>query len=672
MKPEDHLLPAGTRLNNLYEIEEHIADGGIGTVYRARDVESGDPVAIKVLLARFAKDSLILDLFKREAKILRKLKHDAMTQYFVFAREPELGVYYLAMEFVGGPSLKSRLESGPLEPEAVYRLVVRVAAALQAVHDRDIIHRDLSPDNIILQNGDVGQAKIIDFGISRANTGGPTIIGDGFAGKVNYVSPEQVGLHEGKVTPRSDIYSLALVIAECLTGKQPDMGGTQVEMIEKRRVVPPLEGIDNRFRPLLEAMLQPDPANRPGSMAEIAGWTLGAPMLPPVQDQTIIRPASPPPQTATPDHPAAPVRWGRRILVGLSLLGFAGVGAAGVFFLVGQTVPDQDQKPVLVAQPRENAPDAPIQSPMQDQDPDAQDGGTSGGGGLAGSSASDSGLPALPDQIELPSLPEEKATLSQDGGRDGDGAGDPADLAVLTPDLTDPKDIDTGLNTGPDTNAQTGPQETGVPVVPATPEQSVRNFVQTYKSGDCMYLQPVQIAANAAEIEGFASRTPPFIAFDSEFTRSQGFEAKIQVNLISDAQCPAIAFLRATPQGNEKTELRLDMQRTLIPNGENMAGRISGFDPSTGDLGLLFVSSSGEVVNLSPYLKQDDGGAGFVVPLTLNSPAEETGLIISLVGPDLVASLGKRREAKAGAYFDALMQDLPVLRATATTVKVVP
>jgi serine/threonine-protein kinase len=205
MSPADQLLPAGTRLNNLYEIEEHIADGGIGTVYRARDVESGDPVAVKVLLANFSKDPMILDLFKREAKILRKLKHDALTQYYVFAKEPTLGIYYLAMEFVGGPSLKTRLQSGPLEPEAVFRLLQRLASALQAVHDREVIHRDLSPDNIILQNGDVGQAKIIDFGISRANTGGPTIIGDGFAGKVNYVSPEQVGIFDGKVTARSDI-----------------------------------------------------------------------------------------------------------------------------------------------------------------------------------------------------------------------------------------------------------------------------------------------------------------------------------------------------------------------------------------------------------------------------------------------------------------------------------
>jgi len=577
-----------------------------------------------------AKDPLILDLFKREAKILRKLKHDALTQYFVFAKEPTLGVYYLAMEFVAGPSLKSRLESGPLEPEAVYRLVIRLASALQAVHDREVIHRDLSPDNIILQNGDVGQAKIIDFGISRANTAGPTIIGDGFAGKVNYVSPEQVGLFDGKVTARSDIYSLGLVITEALTGKQPDMGGTQVEMVEKRRAVPSLEGVDNRFRPLLEAMLQPEPANRPASMAEIAEWTLGAPMRQPIEDKTIIRPSGPPPEQTVLDQPSQPAQWGRRVLVALSLLGFAGAGAAGVYFLVGQTVPDPNQKPVLIAEPRENAPPKPI---AQTDDAAGDD---DGGGSTA-----------------------------QTGG-----SGEGTDLTGNGEDLTSQKE--TEIASLPPNTLNNGQQQNTPPSTNLRPEDRIRNYVNNYQAGDCMYLQPVQIASRSAEIEGFASRTPPFITFDSEFTQTQGFEAKIQVNLVSDAQCPAISFLRATPQGNEQTELRLDMQRTVIPNGENMAGRISGYDPSTGELGLIFVTSNGEVVNLSPYLQSDDGGAGFVVPLNLKTPSDETGLIISMVGSDMAANLSKRREKQANAYFEALQQDLPVLRATATTVKVVP
>jgi serine/threonine-protein kinase len=641
MSPSDQMLPAGTRLNNLYEIEEHIADGGIGTVYRARDVESGDPVAIKILLARFAKDPMILDLFKREAKILRKLKHDALTQYFVFAKEPTLGVYYLAMEFVAGPSLSTRLQSGPLEPEAVFRLVHRLASALQAVHDREVIHRDLSPDNIILQNDDVGQAKIIDFGISRANAAGPTIIGDGFAGKVNYVSPEQVGIFDGKVTARSDIYSLGLVIAEALLGKHVDMGGTQVQMVDKRRQLPSLEGIDNRFRPLLEAMLQPDPANRPQSMAEIADWTLGAPMQGQGEERTVIRAAAPPPEQSSLDAPPPAANWGRRVLVALSLLGFAATGAAGVYFLVGQTVPEQNQKPVLVATPRDDAPTAPPEVSA-----------------VPSTNAPDQTVATVPvgqtSPVDSNTRPETAVTAVPDAPiniNPDRPVEDPPGIAAAPPVQTD--------------------QDT-VPVEPAKPEDKIRKFLSSYQAGDCMYLQPIRIASRSADIEGFASRTPPFISFDSDFTRTLGFEAKIQVNLVSDDQCPAISFLRGTPQGNEATELRLDMQRTIVPNGSNLAGRISGYTPSTGGLGLIFVNSKGEVSNLSPYLKTDDGGAGFVVPLTLKTAAEETGLIIAMVGPDIAGNLNRQRDNNAGSYFDNLMQQSPILRATATTVKVVP
>jgi serine/threonine-protein kinase len=660
MNVGNHLLPAGTRLNNLYEIEEHLADGGIGTVYKARDVESGDPVAIKVLLASFARDPMILDLFKREAKILRKLKHDALTQYYVFAKEPTLGIYYLAMEFVSGPSLSTRLESGPLEPEAVFRLIKRLAEALQAVHDREVIHRDLSPDNVILQNGDVAQAKIIDFGISRANTGGPTIIGDGFAGKVNYVSPEQVGIFDAKVTARSDIYSLGLVIAEALTGKQIDMGGTQVQIVDKRRQTPPLEGIDNRFRPLLEAMLQPDPANRPASMKEIADWTLGAPMGRQDQDRTIIRPSSaPPPEQSALDQPPPQANWGKRILVALSLLGFAGVGAGGVYFLVGQSVPDQDQKPVLVAPPRPNAPEAPSQQTNlkpQTQTPAPQQ--------QAPQQQATQQLAATQtpsQQLPSPQSPQTQTSATQPSATVPEIPTKPAQQPVET--KPEPTETVTRPPVGTDT------QQASEDV---SPEARIRNFINSYQAGDCMYLQPVEIASQSAKIEGFASRTPPFISFDSDFTQSQGFEAKIQVNLVTDAQCPAISFLRGTPQGNAKTELHLEMQRTVVPNGSNMAGRISGYEPSSGGLGLIFVNSKGEAVNLSPYLQMEDRGAGFVVPLTLKTSSEETGLIIAMVGPDLTKTLAERREKDPEDYFEKLMQDVAVLRATATTVKVVP
>jgi serine/threonine-protein kinase len=153
----------------------------------------------------------------------------------------------------------------------------RVASGLNAAHERGIIHRDVSPDNIIVPQGDVARAKIIDFGIARSTQiGDATIIGSGFAGKHNYVSPEQIGLFGGDVTAKSDIYSFGLVLFYALTGQKLDMGGTQFQLVEKRRRVPDLGAVDARIRPLLEKMLQPDPDDRP-TMAEIENWSVGSP-----------------------------------------------------------------------------------------------------------------------------------------------------------------------------------------------------------------------------------------------------------------------------------------------------------------------------------------------------------------------------------------------------------
>ena len=264
----------GTRLNNVYEIERLVAQGGMGEVYRGFNIQTGDPVAIKMIRPEFASDPEILDLFRREASILHSFTNDAIVRYFVFSVDPELQRAYLAMEFVEGPSLKKRLGSGPLPLAEVRILQKRVASALEAAHEHGVVHRDISPDNLIMPDGDVRSAKVIDFGIARARRAGEgTILGGGFAGKLNYASPEQMGLAGGDVTAKSDIYSFGLVLAEALLGKPIDMAGSQAEMVDKRRVVPAeLSWVDPTIRPLLQAMLQPLPENRPSSMAEVAAW----------------------------------------------------------------------------------------------------------------------------------------------------------------------------------------------------------------------------------------------------------------------------------------------------------------------------------------------------------------------------------------------------------------
>jgi len=278
LRPSYRGVPPGTRLNGIYEIDQMIGAGGMGEVYKCHEIQTGAAVAIKMLLPDMAENEAALALFRREAAALHHLPHEAIVRYFLFTVEPVLQRPYLAMEFVDGRSLSDILADGPLAFEALLKLMRRIASGLEAAHEHGIIHRDVSPDNIIVPLGDVTRAKIIDFGIARSTQlGDKTIIGSGFAGKDNYVSPEQVGLYGGEVTAKSDIYSLGLLLFYALTGQKLDMGGSQFQLVEKRRRVPDLGGVDMRIRPLLERMLQPDPANRPATMAEIADWRIASP-----------------------------------------------------------------------------------------------------------------------------------------------------------------------------------------------------------------------------------------------------------------------------------------------------------------------------------------------------------------------------------------------------------
>jgi serine/threonine protein kinase len=326
-------LAPGTRLNGIYEIDQRIASGGMGEIYRGHAIETGDPVAIKVMRTDLADNAMALALFRKEASALHYIHHEAIVRYYVFSNDPGTGRHYLAMEFVDGQPLSELLRRGPLAFEAVRVLQERLAAGLNAAHQFGIVHRDLSPDNVLIPAGDLAKAKIIDFGIARSTRAGDgTIIGSGFAGKYNYVSPEQLGLFGGDITAKSDIYSLGLVLAECLTGRPIDMGGTQFEVLEKRRVVPDLRAADRRFHPLLEKMLQPNPADRPQSMAAVAAWRPGPEAQPPPRRAAAARDRI---QAARPTAAAkSKPLLGRRltkIAVALALL--LGVGSVSYYFV---------------------------------------------------------------------------------------------------------------------------------------------------------------------------------------------------------------------------------------------------------------------------------------------------------------------------------------------------
>jgi serine/threonine-protein kinase len=364
-RPSYRGVAPGTRLNGIYEVDQMIGAGGMGEVYRCHEIQTGAVVAIKMLLPEMAENDAALALFRREAAALHHLLHDAIVRYFVFSVEPALQRPYLAMEFVDGRSLSDVLANGPLSFEALVKLMRRIASGLQAAHERGVIHRDVSPDNIIVPLANVTRAKIIDFGIARSTeVGDKTIIGSGFAGKDNYVSPEQVGLYGHEVTAKSDIYSLGLVLFHALTGQKLDMGGSQFQLVAKRQRVPDLGGVDLRIRPLLEQMLQPDPAKRPATMADIADWRF----------------ASPSPQRSGRRDELADTDWGAqrrpaaqpaskrkvfwRTLAAAGLIAVVAVGSYAFYALVwsGPDVVNVPPPPQLNATPQASAP-APKPSP---------------------------------------------------------------------------------------------------------------------------------------------------------------------------------------------------------------------------------------------------------------------------------------------------------------------
>jgi eukaryotic-like serine/threonine-protein kinase len=267
-KPEA-TFPPGSLLGHTYRIEAFLARGGMGEVYRARHAELNTEHAIKIILPELANNQRIVDLFRREASVLRNVRHDAVVAYDGVFRD-ENGRLYLVMEFADGPSLSKLMRERRLDADEVLQLRDRLADGLAVAHDKGVVHRDISPDNVILPDGDLGKAKIIDFGISKAvDPEVKTIIGDDFAGKFSYVSPEQLGMFGGKIDGRSDIYSLGLVLAAAAQGEPLDMGQSPISVIEARRAVPDLSRVPAAVRADLAAMLQPDPAKRPQSMREM-------------------------------------------------------------------------------------------------------------------------------------------------------------------------------------------------------------------------------------------------------------------------------------------------------------------------------------------------------------------------------------------------------------------
>ena len=186
-------IKEGDVLNHIFEVKRFLARGGMGEVFEGCNVNTDEKVAIKVMLPALANDEKVIAMFRKEARTLTKLHHPALVQYRVLAQEPVLHVLYIVTDFIDGTNLSNVLDAAR-SPDELAGLLRRLASGLGAAHQLGAVHRDMSPDNVILADDDIHRAKIIDFGIAKAlDASSATIVGDGFAGKLNYVAPEQLG-----------------------------------------------------------------------------------------------------------------------------------------------------------------------------------------------------------------------------------------------------------------------------------------------------------------------------------------------------------------------------------------------------------------------------------------------------------------------------------------------
>jgi serine/threonine-protein kinase len=222
-----------TLFDGRYRIQRKLGAGGMADVYLAEDQELGRRVAIKILNSRHGNDDQFIERFRREAKNAAALNHPNIVS--IYDRGEAEDTYYIAMEFLDGRTLKELIVGRGAAPiNVAIEYARQILSALRFAHRHGIVHRDIKPHNVLVDGE--GRVKVTDFGIARAGTSQMTETGS-IVGTAQYLSPEQA--RGGEVDPRSDLYSLGVVLYELLTGKTPFDGETPVEIAMKHLSTPP-------------------------------------------------------------------------------------------------------------------------------------------------------------------------------------------------------------------------------------------------------------------------------------------------------------------------------------------------------------------------------------------------------------------------------------------------
>jgi serine/threonine protein kinase len=244
MRPKDPFIGREI-LNGQFRVLEKIGTGGMGSVYKASQPAMNRMVAIKILHPKLAGRKDLTSRFRREARAMSQLTHPNTAKVFMYGEAEDDGSLYIVMELLEGKNLNQTVrKEGPMPTERAIPILIQVCGALQEAHDLGIVHRDLKPENIFLsrQGGIADYPKVLDFGLAKVTErqmqpGSVILTQEGMVfGTPEFMSPEQA---QGRVLDaRSDIYSLAVILYEVLTGKLPFSARTPMEYIQKHVMEP--------------------------------------------------------------------------------------------------------------------------------------------------------------------------------------------------------------------------------------------------------------------------------------------------------------------------------------------------------------------------------------------------------------------------------------------------
>ena len=282
------MLNEGTFLVDRYEILEKVGAGGMSDVYKAKDHILGRYVAIKLLKQEFSEDRNFVTKFRTEAQSAAGLEHPNIVNIYDVGSDD--GLYYIVMEYVEGITLKTYIEKkGQLSFKESVSIAIQVARGIEAAHNKEIIHRDIKPQNIMISTE--GKVKVTDFGIARAASSN-TISAD-VMGSVHYASPEQA--RNGFVDARSDLYSLGIVMYEMITGRVPFDGDTTVAVAIQHlqeEIVPPSTYASNipvSFEQIIMKCTLKNPDRRYQTIAELLA-DLRRSLVSPDEDFVVMTP----------------------------------------------------------------------------------------------------------------------------------------------------------------------------------------------------------------------------------------------------------------------------------------------------------------------------------------------------------------------------------------------